>query len=116
MEIAQLLPIILLVLVFYLFIIRPQGKRRREFLDMQGKTSVGSKVMLTSGIFGTVTALDDETLTLEIAPGVEIEAHRNVVAKIVDPAPGPDAPTSDAAADDAPTAPDDRPVDEDGKA
>ncbi|WP_370619527.1 preprotein translocase subunit YajC [Mumia sp. Pv 4-285] len=113
MNIAQLLPIILLVLVFYLFIIRPQGKRRREFLDMQGKTTVGSRVMLTSGIFGTVNALNDETLTLEIAPGVEIEAHRNVVAKIVEPA----AITDDAPVDDAPVREaDQRPLDEDGKA
>ncbi|MGH1562874.1 preprotein translocase subunit YajC [Mumia sp. DW29H23] len=83
-DIAALLPIILLVAIFYLFIIRPQGKRRREFVDMQQKVTVGSRVMITSGVFGTVKALGDETMTLEIAPGVDIEVHRNVVAKILD--------------------------------
>ncbi|TNC29840.1 preprotein translocase subunit YajC [Mumia zhuanghuii] len=84
-DVAALLPIILLVLVFYFFIMRPQSKRRREFLDMQQKVEIGSRVMITSGIFGTVVALGDDTMTLSIAPGVEIEVHRNVVAKIVDP-------------------------------
>jgi preprotein translocase subunit YajC len=90
-DLAALLPIILLVAIFYLFIIRPQGKRRREFLSMQERVVVGSRVMLTSGVFGTVKALDDETMTLEIAPGVDIEVHRNVVAKIID---GTDAGTA----------------------
>ncbi|WP_262852968.1 preprotein translocase subunit YajC [Mumia quercus] len=83
-DVAALLPIILLVLVFYFFIMRPQSKRRREFLDMQQKVQVGSRVMITSGIFGTVVGLGDDSMTLSIAPGVEIEVHRNVVAKIID--------------------------------
>jgi preprotein translocase subunit YajC len=97
-DLAALLPIILLVLVFYFFIIRPQSKRRREFVDMQQKVVLGSRVMITSGLFGTVKDLGDETMTLEIAPGVDVEVHRNVVAKILDGGPA-DAAVDDADAD-----------------
>ncbi|PJJ55878.1 preprotein translocase subunit YajC [Mumia flava] len=88
MELGALLPLILLAGVFYFLIIRPQSKRRREFVDMQSRVELGAEVMLTSGIFGTVTGLDEDSMELTIAPGVEIRVHRNVVAKILTPTSG----------------------------
>jgi preprotein translocase subunit YajC len=50
---------------------------------MQSAVTVGEQVMLTSGIFGTVTDMDDDKLSLEIAPGVIVRVARGAVGSIV---------------------------------
>lgn len=93
-QIGQFLPLILLVVVFWLFIIRPMRKRQREATEIQQSVAVGSRVMLGSGIFGTVVGIDDETFELTIAPGTEITVHRQAIGKVFaePPAVTDDAP------------------------
>lgn len=97
-----LLPIIAIALVFWLLIIRPQMRRQRELVQMQSAISAGDEVLLSSGVFGTIAAIEDTHLMVTIAPGVEIKVARGAVAQILRDEPAPelgeqrDAETTDA--------------------
>ena len=82
-DLYALLPFVLLALVFWLLVFRPARKRQRETMQTQASLEVGKRVMLTSGIFGDVVAVDDETVQVEIAPGTVISAHRQAIGRIV---------------------------------
>lgn len=82
-QIAGLLPLVLLVLVFWFLILRPARKRQRDAQRTQQALDIGSRIMLTSGIFGTVESLDDETMEVEIAPGTSVTSLRQAVAKVL---------------------------------
>ena len=58
--IVSLLPLVAIALLFWLLIIRPASKRQKDQARMQSAVTVGEQVMLTSGIFGTVTELTDD--------------------------------------------------------
>src|SRR5690606_41714386 len=72
------LPILMIMLLFgvmYFMMIRPQQKRRREAEQMQASLAPGDEVVTIGGLYGTVTGVDDETVTLEVAPGEIGRAH-----------------------------------------
>jgi len=80
---VEFLPLIGIVLLFWLFIIRPQSRRQKELRTMQSSLTVGDEVMLTSGIFGSVQEVADDYVVVEIAEGVGIKvAHGAVGSKI----------------------------------
>ena len=84
--------LLLLVGGFYVLAIRPQKARIRAVQQTQATLSPGQQVMTTSGLYGTVTAVDDQDLHLEVAPGVVLRFARGAVAKqISDPADPADA-------------------------
>jgi preprotein translocase subunit YajC len=94
--IVSLLPLVAIALLFWLLIIRPASKRQKDQARMQSAVTVGEQVMLTSGIFGTVTDMDDDKLSLEIAPGVVVRVARGAVGSIVpseEPEPEPEPKT-----------------------
>ena len=68
----EFLPLVGIVLLFWLFIIRPQSRRQKELRSMQSSLSVEDEVMLTSGIYATVRALEDDHVLVEIAQGVVV--------------------------------------------
>jgi preprotein translocase subunit YajC len=85
-QLGAFLPIVLIILAFWLLAIRPARKRQQEAQRVQSSLAIGERVMLTSGIFGRVSALGDETLELEVAPGVVVTALRPAVARVVEQA------------------------------
>lgn len=89
------LPIVLIILAFWLLAIRPARKRQQEAQRVQNSLEIGARVMLTSGIFGRVAGLGDDTVDLEVAPGVAITALRPAVARVVEPATDPTEGTTD---------------------
>jgi preprotein translocase subunit YajC len=89
------LPLILLVVVFYFLLIRPQRKRQQEQVQMQNNLAPGARVMTTTGLFGTVSAIDDDDVILEVAPGIETRWVKAAIGRVVTPAEG----TSDEEAD-----------------
>lgn len=91
-DLAAILPFVAIALVFWLLLIRPQQRRARELGAMQQSLSVGDEVMLTSGVHGTVRELGDDTLRLEIAPGVVITVARGAVGRVEQPHDQGDAP------------------------
>ena len=78
----ELLPLVGIALLFWLFIIRPASRRQKELRGMQSSLSVGDEIVLTSGVFGTVREMDDETVRVEIADGVTIKVARGAVGSI----------------------------------
>jgi preprotein translocase subunit YajC len=78
-----LIMIVLLIGAMYFMMIRPQTKRRREAMQMQAGLAVGDEVMTGGGIFATVTAVEDETVLLEVAPGITMRFARGAIARVM---------------------------------
>lgn len=91
-ELASFLPLILIALVFWVLLIRPQARRAKELSAMQRSLSVGEEVILTSGVFGVVEQLEDDHALLVIAPGVTIKVARGAIGGVVRPDAQPDLP------------------------
>lgn len=70
----------------YFLMIRPQQRRRREAEAMQRGIGVGDEVVTIGGLYGMVSELDDDTVTLEVAPGVENRYARGAISRVVTPA------------------------------
>jgi len=83
-DLANFLPLVLIVLVFWLLIVRPQRRRQQALAATQASLGLGSEVMLGSGIFGRVASLDDETIQLEVAPGTVVKVSRQAIVKVLD--------------------------------
>ena len=79
---AMLLPVLLLV-VFYFLLIRPQNKRAKEQREMLGKIAAGDEVATTGGILGKVIEVGEQFLTLEIASGVNVKLQKFQVAQVL---------------------------------
>jgi preprotein translocase subunit YajC len=77
------LPIILIIAAMYFLMIRPQSKRRREAEAMQRGLAAGDEVQTVGGLFGTVTAVDDESITVEASPGVNLRFAKGAIARVV---------------------------------
>lgn len=84
-EWTQLLPLLLIVIVGWFLIIRPMRNRQRKMATIQRNLAVGSRIMLTSGIFGDVEALDENIVQLGVAPRTTITVSRQVVAEVIEP-------------------------------
>jgi len=78
------LPLILIFIVFYFLLIRPQQKKMKAHKAMLGAIRRGDKVVTGGGIFGTVTkVLDDNDVTVEIADGVKVRVQRSLVSAVM---------------------------------
>ena len=79
----QLMPIALLVVIFWLLIFRPQQKRLKAQQAMLGGIRRGDTVVTTGGIVGKVSkAVDGEDLEIEISQGVKVKVVRSMVADV----------------------------------
>ncbi|MBR2775312.1 MAG: preprotein translocase subunit YajC [Selenomonadaceae bacterium] len=76
---ANFMPIILMVLIFYFLLYRPQKKAREARDAMLSSLKVGSRVITIGGIYGTIVSLTDEVVRLKIADNVEIEVARGSI-------------------------------------
>lgn len=78
-------PLLLMGVIFYFLLIRPQSRRAKAQRELLNTVSVGDEVVTTAGVYGTVTAIDDEddVLTLEIAPGTRIRMVRAGIGRIL---------------------------------
>ena len=85
-ELASLLPLVGIALLFWFLMIRPAQRRQRDVRRMQSALAVGDEVMLSSGIYGVLRSLDDERISVELAPGVVVEVVRGAVGSKVAPA------------------------------
>ena len=81
-DLAALLPLVAILALFWFMVIRPQQRRQKEVVALQNSIQVGQRVMMSSGVFGTVTSIADDRARLEIAPGTEIEIARAAIAKV----------------------------------
>ncbi|WP_435771049.1 preprotein translocase subunit YajC [Nocardioides sp. SYSU DS0651] len=81
-ELVPWLWIAAIALIFWLLIIRPASKRQKEIAALQSSLSVGDDVVLTSGVFATITELTDDHVAAEIAPGVVIRVVRGAIGSV----------------------------------
>jgi len=100
----------------YFLMIRPQQRRAREMQTMQSELTPGAEVMTGSGMYGTVTELDEEdgTVVLEISSEVHVRFARAAIAKVLNAAPAADAdPTAGTPATSSTAEPDRAELDDD---
>ena len=92
-ELVNLLPILGLVLIFWLLILRPAQKRQKEMRRLQESLTPGDEVLLGSGLIGTLRTLGDERAEIEVAPGVQVTVVRGaIVARTTPTEPGTGLP------------------------
>jgi preprotein translocase subunit YajC len=82
-NVLGVLPFVLLIAVLYFLMIRPQQRRRREAQELQSRLGAGDEVVTIGGLYGTIVDADDETVTLEISPGVHARYARPAIARVV---------------------------------
>lgn len=73
------LPWIFLLALFYFMILRPKQKEEKRRQQMLSELKKGDKVMTTSGMTGKVSKVGEQYITVEIAPGVPVEFHRQAI-------------------------------------
>ena len=121
---AQLLVIVAAMIGFWAIVMRPARNQQKRVERLQNELEVGQEVVLSAGIFGTVRALNEGRVELEVAPGTVLTVARQVVVRRVsdiegsaaadretpsdtvtdtDTDPGPDRPKSDGPGESGPT-------------
>ena len=76
---VQIMPFLLLGVVFYVLLVRPEQKRRREHEQLVAALKRNDQVVMASGIHGRVAGLGDKTVTVEIAPRVQVVVDRTAI-------------------------------------
>jgi preprotein translocase subunit YajC len=80
----QMLPLILIMgFGFYLFVIMPGNKQRKQMQALLDNLKVGDRVLLNSGIYGRVHQLKEDTLSLRVAESVHIEVAKSAISKVI---------------------------------
>lgn len=77
------LPLIIIFVIFYFLLIRPQTKRAKEHREMVAKLGKGDEVVTGGGILGRVTELEEALITVEIASGVAVKVQRHSVTQVL---------------------------------
>jgi len=81
---TQLVPLIIIMVIFYFLLIRPQQKRAKEHRNMVEALKKGDKVLTNGGIFGTVIDVKEDFLKVEIADNVRVKIQREAVSALSD--------------------------------
>ncbi len=82
-SLISMLPLVLMFVVLYFVMIRPQMKRQKEHKTMVEALAKGDEVATAGGLLGKVTKLGDSLLSVEIAEGVEVQLQRHAVVQIM---------------------------------
>jgi preprotein translocase subunit YajC len=80
---VTLLPVILIGVVFYFLLFRPQRRRQQAQAQMQRQIQPGQRVMTTAGMIAEVIAIEDDAVVLEIAPGVEVRFVKQAIGQVL---------------------------------
>jgi len=79
-QIGQFLPMLLIIVVFYFFMIRPQMKKTKDHKKYVEELKKGDKVITTSGIHGKVVDLNDTTFLVEVESGTKIRFEKSSIS------------------------------------
>ncbi|MQR01371.1 preprotein translocase subunit YajC [Glaciimonas soli] len=82
-NLTSFLPIILMFVVLYFLMIRPQMKRQKEQKAMMDALAKGDEVISAGGILGKITKVSDGYITLEVSAGVEITVQKSAVSTLL---------------------------------
>jgi len=81
-QILQLAPILLMVVLFYFMLIRPQQKRAKEHQAMLGNLKRNDTVVLSSGVIGKIVRVEDKEVGVEIAQGVTVKVMKGMITEV----------------------------------
>ena len=79
----SVLPIGLIILIFYFFIIRPQNKKQKETEKMLSALKKGDKVVTVGGIHGVISSTKEKTVIVKVDDNAKIEFSRNAIATVI---------------------------------
>ena len=82
-SLSSMLPLVLMFVVLYFVMIRPQMKRQKEARAMLAALAKGDEVATTGGMLGKITVLGDQFITLEVSDGVEVRVQRGAVVQVL---------------------------------
>ena len=74
-----ILPIVLIMIIFYVLLILPAQKRQKKITQMLSELKNGDKVITTGGVYGTIVGIEDDAIQLRIADQVKIKVLRSAV-------------------------------------
>ena len=80
---AHMMPIILMFVIFYFLLIRPQQKRQKEHEQIVKNLSKNDEVITSGGLHGTVVGLKESSILLRIAENVKVEVERSAISQVV---------------------------------
>lgn len=80
----NLMPFVIIFVIFYFLLIRPQKKKQKEHQDLINNLKTGEKVLLNSGFTGSIVRIKDNGyFIIEIAKGVEVEVAKSAVVNVI---------------------------------
>jgi preprotein translocase subunit YajC len=82
-QLMSFAPIILIFVVFYFLLIRPQQKRAKEHRSLLSNLKEGDQVITSGGIYGRITGIRDDKITLEISDKVRVKVNRGNIGGVV---------------------------------
>jgi len=82
-QIMSFLPIIFIFVIFYFLLIRPQQKRSKEHRALLSNIKVGDTVLTTGGIYGKITGMREDIITVEISEKVRVKVNRGHISGVV---------------------------------
>jgi preprotein translocase subunit YajC len=83
---VQMAPLVLIFVVFYFLLIRPQQKKMKEHKAKIDAVKKGDQVVTGGGLVGKVARVDDIYVDIELAPGMKVKAVKSTIAEVIDPA------------------------------
>ena len=82
-SLGSMLPLVLMFVVLYFVMIRPQMKRQKESRAMIAALAKGDEVATSGGLLGKITRIGDQYLSVEISNGVEVQIQRSAVVQVL---------------------------------
>ncbi len=78
---VSLLPLILIIVVFYMFMIRPQVKKQKELKNFRQSLQKGDKIVTTGGIYGKIVQITDRYAEIEVGEGMKLRVDKNALLR-----------------------------------
>jgi preprotein translocase subunit YajC len=83
---GAMIPLVLMFVIFYFLLIRPQQKKSKDQQSWNSRLSKGDRVVTSGGLHGEITGLSDTVVTLEIAPKIRVKVNRSAITGSSGPA------------------------------
>lgn len=82
-NLASLLPLVLIFVVFYFFLIRPQQKRQKEHRELVSNLGSGDEVTTAGGLLGKITEVNDDFVKIQIADNVVVTVQKHTISNVM---------------------------------
>jgi preprotein translocase subunit YajC len=93
-SLGTFLPLIIMFVLFYFLLIRPQQKRQKQIVNMQNSLEKGDKIVTIGGLHGIVDSLDESTIVIRCGDGSRLTYDRSAVRDVIEKAKSPSTNSS----------------------